>query len=57
MVSMLVSNSQLLHCFYVEQNFEDFKKTKYRKKKNENNTNFWKSVVQVWDDATRKMLL
>lgn len=26
-------------------------------KKNENNTNFWKSVVQVWDDATRKMLL
>lgn len=56
MVSMLVSNSQLLHCFYVEQNFEDFEKTKYRKK-NENNTNFWKSVVQVWDDATRKMLL
>lgn len=28
-----------------------------KKKKNENNTNFWKSVVQVWDDATRKMLL
>lgn len=32
-------------------------KTQTREKKNSNHTDFWKDVVQVSDDATKKMLL
>lgn len=49
-------NSQMLHCFYVYLKFEILKKQN-REKKNDNDTDFWKGVVQVSDDATKKMLL
>lgn len=34
-----------------------WKKKKKIEKKNNNDTDFWKDVVQVSDDATKKMLL
>lgn len=56
MVSMLVSIPSRCIASMLNKILKILKKTKYRKKY-ENNTNFWKGVVQVWDDATKKMLL